>query len=242
MIVLLFGERLLPHRSARAGSRDFSDHVRTLVEQYGLGGRRRADVAAIRGGRGDDPAPVGADRRRRLPGDGDRERRPRRAGSAAQGRGRAGRDRARGRRHPPARGNVGGARAPSRRSRAPRRRQARPRPPPGGAARPGREADARHPRGDGRPPRHRRSAAGGRRPAGRRGDGRHARAHDRGGVPQHLLDDRHPRRRDDLALDRDDRDRRSRPARRQTGADRRRLGLATPSCSASSCSRPSSVS
>jgi di/tricarboxylate transporter len=35
-IVLLFGERLLPHRSARAGSRDFSQHARTLVEQYGL--------------------------------------------------------------------------------------------------------------------------------------------------------------------------------------------------------------
>jgi di/tricarboxylate transporter len=38
VIVLLLGERLLPHRSARAGSRDFSDHVRTLVEQYGLAG------------------------------------------------------------------------------------------------------------------------------------------------------------------------------------------------------------
>ena len=38
VIVLLVGERLLPHRSARAGSRDFSDHVRTLVEQYELAG------------------------------------------------------------------------------------------------------------------------------------------------------------------------------------------------------------
>lgn len=35
-VVLLFGERLLPHRSARGPSKDFSDHARTLVEQYGL--------------------------------------------------------------------------------------------------------------------------------------------------------------------------------------------------------------
>src|SRR5262249_46739156 len=34
-VVLLFGERLLPHRSARRTSRDFSDHARTLVAQYG---------------------------------------------------------------------------------------------------------------------------------------------------------------------------------------------------------------
>src|SRR5262249_39393399 len=38
-IVVLFGERLLPHRPAPSGSRDFSDHARTLVEQYGLGDR-----------------------------------------------------------------------------------------------------------------------------------------------------------------------------------------------------------
>ena len=35
-VVVLFGERLLPHRSARAGSRDFSEHAQTLIEQYGL--------------------------------------------------------------------------------------------------------------------------------------------------------------------------------------------------------------
>jgi len=34
--VVLFGERLLPHRAARTISKDFSDHARTLVEQYGL--------------------------------------------------------------------------------------------------------------------------------------------------------------------------------------------------------------
>ena len=36
VLVLLFGERLLPHRQPRSGSRDFSEHARTLVEQYGL--------------------------------------------------------------------------------------------------------------------------------------------------------------------------------------------------------------
>ncbi len=35
-IVVLFGERLLPHRSPRAMPLDFSDHARTLVRQYGL--------------------------------------------------------------------------------------------------------------------------------------------------------------------------------------------------------------
>jgi di/tricarboxylate transporter len=38
-IVLLFGERLLPHRAARSISKDFSDHARILVEQYGLAER-----------------------------------------------------------------------------------------------------------------------------------------------------------------------------------------------------------
>jgi di/tricarboxylate transporter len=36
VIVVAFGERLLPHRSGRTVSRDFSDHARTLVEQYEL--------------------------------------------------------------------------------------------------------------------------------------------------------------------------------------------------------------
>jgi di/tricarboxylate transporter len=35
-IVVLFGERLLPHRTPRTIRRDFSAHARTLVEQYGL--------------------------------------------------------------------------------------------------------------------------------------------------------------------------------------------------------------
>jgi di/tricarboxylate transporter len=51
-IVLLFGERLLPERSPRATSRDFSGHARTLAEQYGLdeaGGllTRRSGVAEV---------------------------------------------------------------------------------------------------------------------------------------------------------------------------------------------------
>jgi di/tricarboxylate transporter len=35
-IVVLFGERLLPDRSARTITADFSDHARTLVDQYSL--------------------------------------------------------------------------------------------------------------------------------------------------------------------------------------------------------------
>ena len=35
-IIVLFGERLLPHRSPRAIPRDFSEHARTLVAHYGL--------------------------------------------------------------------------------------------------------------------------------------------------------------------------------------------------------------
>lgn len=35
-IVVLFGERLLPHRSPRSMPADFSGHARTLVQQYGL--------------------------------------------------------------------------------------------------------------------------------------------------------------------------------------------------------------
>ena len=46
-IVVLFGERLLPSRPARAGSRDFSDHARTLFEEYALSGR--ADDLLTRG-------------------------------------------------------------------------------------------------------------------------------------------------------------------------------------------------
>ncbi len=41
VLVLLVGERLLPRRAARSISRDFSDHARTLVEQYGLADRDR---------------------------------------------------------------------------------------------------------------------------------------------------------------------------------------------------------
>jgi di/tricarboxylate transporter len=51
-IVVLFGERLLPHRAPRSGSRDFSEHARTLVEQYGLDAdaellTRRSGVAEV---------------------------------------------------------------------------------------------------------------------------------------------------------------------------------------------------
>jgi len=35
-VVVLFGDRLLPRRSPRAISKDFSDHARTLIDQYAL--------------------------------------------------------------------------------------------------------------------------------------------------------------------------------------------------------------
>jgi len=38
VVIVLFGERLLPHRSAKTISKDFSDHARVLVEAYGLTG------------------------------------------------------------------------------------------------------------------------------------------------------------------------------------------------------------
>jgi di/tricarboxylate transporter len=51
-IVVLLGERLLPNRKPRSSSRDFSEHARTLVGQYGLDGdaellTRRSGVAEI---------------------------------------------------------------------------------------------------------------------------------------------------------------------------------------------------
>jgi di/tricarboxylate transporter len=45
-IVVLLGERLLPERTPRAATRDFSAHARTLVEQYGL---EPGDVELTRG-------------------------------------------------------------------------------------------------------------------------------------------------------------------------------------------------
>ena len=36
VIVVLFGERLLPHRRAKTISKDFSDHARVLMKEYGL--------------------------------------------------------------------------------------------------------------------------------------------------------------------------------------------------------------
>ena len=52
-IVVLFGERLLPHRTVKALPPDFGDHARTLIEQYALDGleepllTRRSGVAEV---------------------------------------------------------------------------------------------------------------------------------------------------------------------------------------------------
>ncbi len=116
-IVVLFGERLLPQRTPRAITRDFSAHARTLVEQYGLeDARGPAADARIRRRRGRHPAALGARSARRVPRHGHRQRRPRRPRRPAQGRGARRRDHARGRRHAPAAGRVGRAGGASRRS------------------------------------------------------------------------------------------------------------------------------
>ena len=86
VIVVLFGERLLPTRTAKLIPTDFSRHALTLVEQYGLGRRADPDQPGVgrRGGR--HPAPLGPHRRDGLPGHGHRQRRPRHRRDPAQGR------------------------------------------------------------------------------------------------------------------------------------------------------------
>ena len=163
---------------------------------------------AVRRRRGRDPAALGADRRACLPGHGHRERRPRRPRRPAQGRGpRPERDGARGRRHAAAARDVGRARREPRRSRRARRRRS-----------PTLVRRQAVPLGPGAkralvvlaamvvllatgavPP-----AVAGLLAAGAIVLAR--RAHDRAGLPRHLLDDGDPRRRDDPALDGDDRD------------------------------------
>ena len=203
-IVVLFGERLLPQRTAAHDpTRTSSDLARTLARAVRARGRpalltRESGVAEV-------VVPprselIGA---RSFPGmvteSGDLVV----LAVQRQGRGPGRGDGARGRRHPAAAGHLGGARRAPRRPGRARRRPARARSPPGGAARAGREAGARRPRRDGHPARHGRRAAGGRRPARRRRDRPPPRAHARPGLSRDLLDDRDPRRRDDLALDRD---------------------------------------
>jgi di/tricarboxylate transporter len=51
-VVVLLGPRLLPHRDAPAGTRDFSNHITELIDQYGLAGHeplltRRGGVAEV---------------------------------------------------------------------------------------------------------------------------------------------------------------------------------------------------
>ena len=56
LIVVLLGQRLLPERTPRAITRDFSGHARTLVEHYGLeDAPGPAAHPRIRRGRGRDP-------------------------------------------------------------------------------------------------------------------------------------------------------------------------------------------
>ncbi len=146
-------------------------------------------------------------------------------------------------RHAAPAGHVGRARAPPRRPGRARGRRAR-RASGGRRSRSGRAPGARSvvlagmvvllatgavPPAVGRAPRSR-----GARPA--------ARAHHRAGLPRHLLDDRDPRRRDDVALDRDGRDGSRPAARRRARATSSATPARTRCCSGSSCSRSRSAS
>ena len=135
-----------PRAAPASLPRDFSDHARTLVEQYEL--EADADDAAEpqarrRGGR--DPAALDGDRRDRVPGDGHRQRRSRDPRRAAKRRGHGPeRDRARRRATRCSCAATWGALDENLdRSRGARRRPAGARPAPGGAARPrGDEGDS----------------------------------------------------------------------------------------------------
>ena len=93
-IVVLFGERLLPHRNGEAIPPDLSAHARTLASEYRLDADPSTLVTRSRGHRrGRRLAALGSRRRDRLPRHGDRQRRLRRARSAAARRGRSRRPR-----------------------------------------------------------------------------------------------------------------------------------------------------
>ena len=96
------------------------------------------------------------------------------------------------------------------------------------------------PRGHGRAPRHGCGAARGGGAARRGCDRADERPHGRAVLPRDLVDDGDPGRRDDPALDGDARDRRGRQARRRARADRRAAPAATRFSSASSSSPPRS--
>ncbi len=89
-IVVLFGERLLPHRNGEAIPPDLSRHARTLAREYRLEAdpsslvTRASGIAEVR-----RLAALGSRRRDRLPGHGDRQRRLHRARGAATRRGRS---------------------------------------------------------------------------------------------------------------------------------------------------------
>ncbi len=235
-IVVLFGERLFPQRSARIDAADFSDHARTLAGQYGLEHpadalfTRKYGVAEVvipraraRWARPCSPgwSPTAATCR---------------TCSAAKGRGR----RARGGRSSPraTRCSYGdaGARSTTTSTTPPcswSTRQARSAS--GGAARARRNADTRRPGGDGRV-----LATGALPPAvaGLRGERDRPSARDdrRAGLSGDLLDDRDPRRRDDPALDGDDRNGSRGEAGRRPRARRRRRRFARAATWRSSCS------
>ena len=126
LIVVLLGHRLLPERTPRAITRDFSGHARTLVEHYGL--EDAPDPLLTRGsGVAEVVIPprsglIGEDG---VPRHGHGQRRPRRPRRPPEGGGARRRVHARRRRCAPASRRVGRAGGASRRSRCARRRRAR---------------------------------------------------------------------------------------------------------------------
>ena len=170
LIVLLFGERLLPSRKPRGLPTDFSEHARTLVEQYRLDDAPRRSSAARAG-----VAEVVIPPRSELVGDTVFPGMVTDSGDlvilAVQ---RKGEDSGRARRRSPSAtscscsGTVGGARREPRRPQRPGRRLAGAGPPPGRPARPRRRGGRRRARRDGRPARDRVRAVGRRRACSRR--------------------------------------------------------------------------
>ncbi len=176
-------------------------------------GQRRGNAVQLpsRAGRGGDPAALRPHRQERISRDGHRKRRPDHPGGAARGR----RDhfrqmptrqpghRAAGRRHDAVAGNLEGARHPSRRPGCSGRQFARTGAASGGADGARRAQAVAISGRDGDAARHRHCSAGRRRAAGRRRHhpvGDHER---RAVLSRHRLDDRHSRRCDDAAVDRD---------------------------------------
>ena len=155
VIIVFFGEWLLPKRDAATISRDFSDHANTLTAQYGVkyaSGTlltRTAGVAEVV-----IPPRSGLIGREGLSGNDHRERRSGHAGHTTQGRRPVRRASAGGRRLIAPAGHVGGARQAFDGPRCARGQPSGTLPPAGGAVRSRRRTVGRGPPRDDRSPHH----------------------------------------------------------------------------------------